>query len=78
MTNQRTREGQSITTTCGEQFSWKDSCRLAHLIYVRFGRDIEAGAAAWRRLLQNSCTNQDFEELVNEAALHSTEEGRSF
>ena len=58
----------AITTTCGERFTREDSAQLAYMIYVRFGRDVAAGAAAWRRMLQNSCTDAQFEELVNEGA----------
>lgn len=65
----------NITTTTGETFTWDDHCRLAWLIHLRFGRDIEAGAAAWRRLLQNSATASDFEQLVNEGGLLAVEEG---
>lgn len=66
---------QGITTTCGEKFTEKDHARLAWLIHLRFGRDVEAGAAAWRRMLQNSCSNAQYEDLVNEGALLAVEEG---
>ena len=67
----------NITTTCGEQFSMDDHARLAFLIHRRWGRDIAAGASAWRRLFQNSCTDQMFEDLVNQGALLSVEPGHS-
>lgn len=63
----------NITTTAGETFSMDDHARMAWLIFVRFGRNIEAGAAAWRRMLQNSATEEDFEELVNAGALLAVE-----
>jgi len=66
-----------ITTTCGERFSMDDHARLAYLIHVRWGRNIAAGASAWRRLFQNSCTDQQYEDLVNAGALLATENGRS-
>jgi len=64
----------SITTTCGETFSYRDHTRLARLIHLRFGKDIEAGAAAWRRLMQNSTTDDQFEMLVNIGYLHALED----
>lgn len=54
-----------VTTTAGETFSYEESCQLAGLIFKRFGRDIAAAAAAWRRLLQNSCTDEQFQEMVD-------------
>jgi hypothetical protein len=65
----------NITTTSGETFSMNDHARMAWLIHLRFGRNISAGAAAWRRMLQNSATDSDFEELVNAGALLAVEEG---
>lgn len=53
------------TVTNGSVFREEDHLRLAWLIYRRFGNDIQAGAAAWRRMLQNDCTDLDFEELVD-------------
>lgn len=58
----------SITTTCGERFTREDSAQLAYMIHVRFGRVIAVSAAAWRRMLQNNCTDAQFAELVNEGA----------
>jgi len=65
----------SITTTAGETFTWDDHARMAWLIHLRFGRSIQSGAAGWRRLMQNSCTDSQFEELVNAGALLAVEEG---
>lgn len=53
------------TTTNGSVFREEDHLRLAWLVYRRFGSDIGAGAEAWRRMLQNNCTDFDFEELVD-------------
>lgn len=65
----------NITTTSGDTFTWDDQARLAYLIHIRFGRDITSGVAAWRRLLQNSTTPNQFEDLVNRGALLAIEEG---
>lgn len=55
----------TVTTTSGDTFTGKDHAKLAQLIYARFGRDLSAATAAWRRMLQNSCTEADFEALVH-------------
>ena len=54
---------QQVTTTC-DVFTVGESGLLAALIYKRFGFDAEAAAAAWRRMLQNSCPTQDFIDLA--------------
>lgn len=54
----------AVTTTAGERFSAADHAALAALVYRRFGRDPEAAAAAWRRLLGNSCTVAQFMRLA--------------
>lgn len=66
----------STITTAGETFTDDSYFRMAWLVYVRFGRSIKSGADAWRRMLQNCCTNDDFEEMVNKGALLSVEDGR--
>lgn len=53
-----------IITTNGETFSLDEHKQLARLVYKRWGRDLEAAASAWRRLFQNSCTVEDFRELI--------------
>lgn len=55
---------QTITTTAGEPFTGEESALLAALIYKRFGYDHAAAAAAWCRLLGNSCTDTQFMELA--------------
>lgn len=55
---------EAITTTAGERFTVAEHANMARLVFKRFGRDEEAAAAAWRRLLQNSCPVADFMELV--------------
>jgi len=56
-----------ITTTAGETFLHEESCQLAALIFKRFGRDVAIAASAWRRLLRNSCTDEQFWEMVEQA-----------
>jgi len=56
---------QSLTTTTGRAFTGEESELLAALIYKRFGYELPAAAAAWRRLLGNSCTDQQFSDLAN-------------
>lgn len=55
----------NIRTTNGKTFTAEDHYALARLIYKRFGCDPEAAVAAWRRLLQNNATTEDFLQLVN-------------
>jgi hypothetical protein len=50
----------TITTTSGSKFSHIESVDMARLVFKRFGCDVEAATAAWRRLLQNSCSTEDF------------------
>jgi hypothetical protein len=49
----------------GETFTLDESRELARLVHKRFGRDLPAATAAWRRLLQNSATETDFKRLVD-------------
>lgn len=56
-----------IKTTNGETWTVRDSSKLAFMIYIRFGRDVGAAAAAWRRLLQNSCPDSAFKAMVEQA-----------
>jgi len=60
----RKSDDRTITTTAGEPFTHEESCELARIIYKRWGRDPKAAAVAWRRLLQNSCTDIQFMALV--------------
>lgn len=57
-------EKNAVVTTNGEGFSEQDHADMAWLVYRRFGRDGIAAAAAWRRLLQNNCTDAQFRELM--------------
>jgi hypothetical protein len=60
-------DGHTIHTTAPgrETFTTAESTDLARLVFKRFGRDPETAAAAWRRLLQNGCTVDDFLDLVH-------------
>lgn len=57
----------SITTTAGEPFTEHESRALARLVYKRWGNDLAAAAVAWRRLLQNNCSDEAFRRLVEGA-----------
>jgi len=56
-------EKSPIVTTAGEEFTIRDSHVLAKLILKRFGNDIGSATLAWRRLLQNNCSEADFKRL---------------
>lgn len=55
----------TVTTINGEVWKRDSDRALAHLIYIRFGRDLNAAAAAWRRLLNNNTTSQEFKRLID-------------
>lgn len=59
---------ERIKTVSGEWFEAEESAQLAFLIWKRWGRDLPAAAAAWRRLMQNSTTDAQFEALVEAAS----------
>lgn len=54
----------SVRTTSGETFSGEEAAQLAALIYKRFGWELPAAAAAWRRLLGNNCSDDQFRDLA--------------
>ena len=54
----------TVKTVNGSVFTMEQSQQLANLIYQRFGFDIDAASNAWRRLLENNCSNHDFEKLI--------------
>lgn len=56
-----------ITTTAGERFTVEEHCQLAALLWKRFGWEDEAAAAAWRRMLGNGCSTEDFVAIAREA-----------
>lgn len=58
----------TVTTTSGERFTEAQSCELAWLIYLRFGREVAAAAEAWRRMLLNSCTDAQYARLVRKSS----------
>jgi hypothetical protein len=53
-----------VTTTNHERFSGEEHALMAALIWKRFGYDTTVAAAAWRRLLENSCGDPEFEALA--------------
>lgn len=57
-----------VTTTAGETFSYEDHADMALMVYRRFGYDVDAAAAAWRRMLQNNASTGDFMDLLIDAA----------
>jgi hypothetical protein len=65
----------SITTTNGETFTYDDHCRMAVMVHIRFGRSIPASVAAWRRMMQNDCSEGDFEMMVIHGFNLNLEEG---
>lgn len=48
----------------GDIWNGEDTCALAGMIYRRWGRDLNSAAAAYRRLMQNSCTDDQFAEML--------------
>ena len=63
----------AVTTTAGEQFTGEESVLLAFLVLKRFGYEQTAAAAAWRRLLQNSCEDEQFMVLTRLAGIKEDE-----
>jgi len=59
-------DNTTVTTTAGESFTGEDSKQLARLIYRRLGRDMHVAANAWRRMLQNDCSDEQFSVLVGD------------
>lgn len=58
-----------VITTNGTVFSPTDHADLARLIYKRFGHNPEAATEAWRRMLQNNATVEDFMILLSPVTL---------
>lgn len=54
-----------VYTENKEVFTESDSCDLAWLIYRRFGRNLDNACQAWRRLLINDCSVNEYKNLVN-------------
>lgn len=53
-----------VTTTKGEAFTGPESARLCFLIAKRFGFNYMLAAQKYREMLQNSCSDSDFGDLV--------------
>lgn len=58
----------AVWTTEGEPWTWRQACELAHLIWVRFGRDNHDACVGWSRLLENNTTEEEFLILVRKGA----------
>jgi len=58
----------NVTTTAEETFTLEDSQDMALMVYRRFGYDLCAATAAWRRMLQNNATRGDYLDLLIGAA----------
>lgn len=54
----------TVTTTDGSVFTKLESVAMARLVFKRFGHNLSDATDAWRRLLQNDCTESDFMDLV--------------
>jgi hypothetical protein len=59
-----TTTARDITTADGETFTDSEHVELARLIFKRWGCDMAAAAVAWRRLMQNNCTDTQFASVV--------------
>jgi len=55
---------KTVTTTAGKKFTETDHVALARLVYRRFGNDLGAATRAWQRMLQNSCSEADFNAML--------------
>jgi hypothetical protein len=56
-----------VRTTDGKLFTYQEHGKLAELIYRRWGSNLSAATAAYRRLMQNGCTEHDFQMLLDAA-----------
>jgi hypothetical protein len=61
----------NITTTNGETFTYRQTCEMAHSIYLRFGRDLSASVGAWSRLMQNDTSTGQFLDLLQDYCVGS-------
>ncbi len=62
-----------VTTTDGATFSTEDSRQLARLVLRRWGGDMAAAAVAWRRLMQNNCSDDSFRRLAETVTVETRE-----
>lgn len=53
-----------IVTTSKEIFTSEENQTLARLVLKRFGYDTLSATLAWRRLMQNNCSEQAFMKLA--------------
>jgi hypothetical protein len=54
----------TVRTVTGEFFTALQHAELARLILLRFGT-LQSAAAAWRRMMENNCTDKQFDSLVH-------------
>ena len=54
----------TVVTTNGDTFTGEESAHLAYLVAKRFGFEWASAAAAWRRMLENSCPDYQYEQLA--------------
>jgi hypothetical protein len=48
-----------------DEFTQDDAAELAQLVFRRFRCDQQAATEAWRRLMQNNCSEEAFMSLVH-------------
>ena len=65
--NTKKTDPRDVRVFNGEVFSHAEHANLAFAIWRRWGRSLPDAASAWRRLFQNSCTEEQFAALVSEA-----------
>lgn len=49
----------------GSVYTARQQRALAHAVYERFARDLPSATAAWRRMLQNNCSESAFRALLD-------------
>lgn len=59
----------TVSVAGGEDFTGDESAALCALILKRFGYELAPAAAAYRRLLGNSCPDEDFRVLASAGRL---------
>jgi len=55
-----------IVTTSNEVFTHQESQTMAKLVLKRFGNDTFSATLAWRRLMQNDCSENAFKKLAGD------------
>lgn len=62
---------KDITTTNGETFTYRQTCEMAHMVYLRHGRSLQASADAWTRMMQNDTSVSQFMDLLQDYCIGS-------